>query len=148
PVDPFDLVVFGATGDLSERKLLPALYQRQKAGQFSEPTRIIGASRSALGDDGFRDFAARAIRDHVQAQEIDEAELARFLARLSYLEIDARSGDGFERLKAAVEGSEAVRVFYLAVAPSLFGDIAGHIAANGLAGGEARIVVEKPIGRD
>ena len=51
PVEPFDLVVFGATGDLAERKLLPALYQRQRAGQFSEPTRIIGTSRSELTDE-------------------------------------------------------------------------------------------------
>src|SRR5690606_2170641 len=81
PVDPFDLVVFGGTGDLSERKLLPALYQRQKAGQFSEPTRIIAASRSAVSDDGYRDFAAKAIREHVKAEEIDEGELKRFLDR-------------------------------------------------------------------
>ncbi|MBE0695248.1 MAG: glucose-6-phosphate dehydrogenase [Aquamicrobium sp.] len=148
PVDPFDLVVFGGTGDLSERKLLPALYQRQKDGQFTEPTRILAASRSAVSDDGYRDFAARAIREHVKAEEIDEEELKRFLARLSYVQVDAQSGDGFERLRQATEGSRAVRVFYLAVAPSLFGDIAGNLDAHGLAGGDARIVVEKPIGRD
>src|SRR5690606_16201018 len=148
PVDPFDFVVFGGTGDLSERKLLPALYQRQKAGQFSEPTRIIAASRSAVSDDGYRDFAAKAIREHVKAEEIDEGELKRFLDRLSYIQVDAKGGDGFERLRAATRDSSAVRVFYLAVAPALFGDIAGHLSGHGLAGGGARIVVEKPIGRD
>jgi len=148
PVDPFDLVVFGGTGDLSERKLLPALYQRQKAGQFSEPTRIIAASRSAVSDDGYRDFAAKAIREHVKAEEIDEGELKRFLDRLSYIQVDAKGGDGFERLRAATRDSSAVRVFYLAVAPALFGDIAGHLSGHGLVGGGARIVVEKPIGRD
>ncbi len=61
PVDPFDFVIFGGTGDLAERKLLPALYQRQMAGQFQEPTRIIGASRSPLSDDAYRDFARTAI---------------------------------------------------------------------------------------
>ncbi len=148
PVEPFDFVVFGGTGDLSERKLLPALYQRQKAGQFSEPTRIIAASRSAVSDEAYRDFAAKAIRGHVRAEEIDDDELGRFLARLSYVRVDARSGDGFERLKAMAAGSRAVRVFYLAVAPALFGAIAGHLARHDLAGGDARIVVEKPIGRD
>ncbi len=133
PVDPFDLIVFGGTGDLSERKLLPALYQRQKAGQFSEPTRIIAASRSALSDEAYRDFAAQAIRAHVGAGDVDEGELARFLARLSYLQVDAKSGDGIERLVKALEGRKAVRVFYLAVAPSLFGGIAGNLAAHGLA---------------
>ena len=148
PVEPFDFVVFGGTGDLSERKLLPALYQRQKDGQFTEPTRILAASRSAVSDDGYRDFAARAIREHVKAEEIDEGELKRFLDRLSYIQVDAKGGDGFERLRAATRDSSAVRVFYLAVAPALFGDIAGHLSGHGLAGGGARIVVEKPIGRD
>ena len=57
PVDPFDFIAFGGTGDLAERKLLPALYQRQVAGQFSEPTRIIGSSRSKLSDKEYREFA-------------------------------------------------------------------------------------------
>ena len=57
PVDPFDYVVFGATGDLTERKLLPALYHRQIAGQFTDPTRIIGASRSELTSEQFREHA-------------------------------------------------------------------------------------------
>ena len=63
PVEPFDFVVFGGTGDLAERKLLPALYQRQKAGQLSEPTRIIGASRSELSNDEFREFARKAMAE-------------------------------------------------------------------------------------
>ena len=149
PVDPFDLIVFGGTGDLSERKLLPALYHRQKAGQFCEPTRIVAASRSALSDEGYREFAAKAIRAHVGADEIDKGELTRFLARLSYVQVDAKGGDGFDRLAEALAASgAAVRVFYLAVAPALFGDIAGNLAGHGLAGDGARIVVEKPIGRD
>ena len=71
PVEPFDFIIFGGTGDLAERKLLPALYQRQRAGQFSEPTRIIGASRSELSDEEYRDFARKAITEHVKAYEID-----------------------------------------------------------------------------
>ena len=62
------ILIFGGTGDLAERKLLPALYQRQKAGQFSEPTRIFGASRSELSDDEFREFARKAIAEHVPAE--------------------------------------------------------------------------------
>jgi glucose-6-phosphate 1-dehydrogenase len=59
PVDPFDYVVFGGTGDLAERKLLPALYHRQMAGQLTDPTRIIGASRSEMSHDEYRSFAQR-----------------------------------------------------------------------------------------
>jgi len=148
PVDPFDFIVFGATGDLAERKLLPALYQRQMAGQFTEPTRIIGASRSAMTDEEYRAFARTAITEHVKPSEIDSDQLDRFIARMSYVSVDAKSGNGFDQLKEAVGDSKAIRAYYLAVAPALFGDIAGHLANHGLNGGDARIVVEKPIGRD
>jgi glucose-6-phosphate 1-dehydrogenase len=147
PVDPFDFVVFGGTGDLSERKLLPALYQRQKAGQFCEPTRIIGASRSKMTDKQFREFASKAIADHVSAKDVDEKELEKFLKRLTYVPVDAMSGDGFDKLKAQIGESKAVRVFYLAVAPALFDDIATNLDKHGLVTPDARIVVEKPIGR-
>ena len=71
PVDPFDFIIFGGTGDLSERKLLPALYYRQRDHQFSEPTRIIGTSRAKLSDKEFQEFARKAISDHVKASDID-----------------------------------------------------------------------------
>ena len=148
PVEPFDFIAFGATGDLAERKLLPALYQRQIAGQFSEPTRVIGASRSALSDTEYRAFARKAIIDHVAEKYIVAEELDRFLARLSYVAVDALSGQGFDDLKNAIGDSERIRVFYMAVAPSLFGDICLKLKEHGLASAQARIVVEKPIGRD
>ncbi|WP_173934886.1 glucose-6-phosphate dehydrogenase [Chelativorans sp. Marseille-P2723] len=147
PVEPFDLVVFGATGDLAERKLLPALYQRQRAGQFSESTRIIGSSRSELSDEQYRAFVNEAIETHVAASEIDAGELKRFLQRLFYVSADATSGRGFEDLKAVIGDSPNVRAFYLAVAPSLFGEIVNRIDNHGLAAPTSRVIVEKPIGR-
>ena len=148
PVDPFDFIIFGGTGDLAERKLLPALFHRQQAGQFSEPTRIIGASRARMSDEEYRAFAHGALIEHVKAEEIDPSELERFVARLSYVSVDAKSGEGFADLKTALGDSERIRIFYLAVAPSLFGDIAEKVAMHGLVTPNARIVVEKPIGRD
>jgi len=148
PVEPFDFVVFGGTGDLSERKLLPALYYRQQGNQFSEPTSIIGASRSKLSDEEFRSFAEKALREHVKAADIDEAGLKTFLGRLSYISVDAKSGEGFSKLKKALGSSDAIRAFYLAVAPNLFGDISHKLKENGLVTPNSRIVVEKPIGRD
>ena len=73
PVEPFDYVVFGGSGDLAERKLLPALYHRQIEGQFTEPTRIIGASRSPLTDEEYRKFAQDALKEHLKKGEYDEA---------------------------------------------------------------------------
>jgi glucose-6-phosphate 1-dehydrogenase len=148
PVEPFDFIIFGGTGDLAERKLLPALYQRQIAGQFSEPTRIIGASRSALSDKDYRAFARQAICAHVAETEIDGEALESFLDRLSYVSVNAESGEGFGELKAEIGNSERIRIYYLAVAPSLFGQIAEHLRQHGLVVPHARIVVEKPIGRD
>jgi glucose-6-phosphate 1-dehydrogenase len=148
PVEPFDFIIFGGTGDLAERKLLPALYYRQRDHQFSEPTRIIGASRSKLSDAEFREFAHKAIIEHVKAGDVDEAELKTFLSRISYVAVDAKSGDGFGKLKKAIGDSKSIRAFYLAVAPAIFGDISHKLKENGLVTPNSRIVVEKPIGRD
>lgn len=148
PVEPFDFIAFGGTGDLAERKLLPALYQRQRAGQFSEPTRIIGTSRAKMSHKEYREFARKAISDHVKAAEIEPEQLETFLARLHYVAADGKSGDGFDAIKKQVGESDRIRVFYMAVAPALFGDIAKHLKANDLISQKSRIVVEKPIGRD
>ncbi|MCY0149974.1 glucose-6-phosphate dehydrogenase [Hoeflea sp. G2-23] len=149
PVDPFDYVVFGGTGDLAERKLLPALYHRQIAGQLTEPTRIIGASRAEMDHDGYRAFARDALKEHLAKTEYQEADIEQFLARLFYVSVDARSDKGWDELKAILEeGADRVRAFYLAVGPGLFGDISERIQSSGLITKQTRIVVEKPIGRD
>ncbi|APH73319.1 glucose-6-phosphate dehydrogenase [Aquibium oceanicum] len=148
PVEPFDFIAFGGTGDLAERKLLPALYQRQIAGQFTEPTRIIGASRSRLSNKEYREFAKKAITEHVPEKDIHADELERFLARLSYVSVDALSGNGFDALRKALGESERIRVYYLAVAPAIFGDICLKLKDHGLVTEQARVVVEKPIGRN
>ena len=148
PVDPFDFIIFGGTGDLSERKLLPSLYHRQRDHQFSEPTRIIGTSRSKMSDEEFQAFAKQAISEHVKAADIDAKELKTFLARLSYVSADATSGAGFDKLKKAIGDSDRIRAFYLAVAPALFGDISHKLKEHNLITPNSRIVLEKPIGRD
>ncbi|ENT03251.1 glucose-6-phosphate dehydrogenase [Brucella sp. 63/311] len=149
PVDPFDCIVFGGTGDLAERKLIPALYQRQRAGQLSDPTRIIGASRSQMTDDEYRTFAGNAIKEHVKPEEVDQAEVEIFLKRLHYVAVDAKFDEGWDALKTLIgKKPEKIRAFYLAVSPTLFGDIATRLKAHGLITRDTRIVVEKPIGRD
>ena len=149
PVDPFDCVVFGGSGDLAERKLLPALYHRQIEGQFLEPTRIIGASRSPLTDDEYRNFAREALKTHLKPGEYDDAAVEGFCKRLFYVSVDAKSDQGWDKLKKLLdEGKDRVRAFYLAVAPSIFGPISEKIRDHKLITSQTRIVVEKPIGRD
>ncbi|MEK1933096.1 MAG: glucose-6-phosphate dehydrogenase, partial [Pararhizobium sp.] len=149
PVEPFDYVVFGGTGDLAERKLLPALYHRQLDGQLSDPTRIIGASRSALSHEEYRKFAQDALKEHLKQGEYDEAQVKIFIDRLFYISVDAKSDSGWDQLKHLLdEGKDRVRAFYLAVAPAIFGDISERIRDHKLITKMTRIVVEKPIGRD
>ncbi|NBB48651.1 glucose-6-phosphate dehydrogenase [Rhizobium sp. CRIBSB] len=149
PVEPFDYVVFGGTGDLAERKLLPALFHRQLAGQLTEPTRIIGASRTAMSNEDYRKFTLEALQEHLKAEELEENEVAKFLQRVHYVSVDAKSDQGWEDLKKLLDqGKDIVRAFYLAVSPSIFGDIADKIRDHKLITKSTRIVVEKPIGRD
>lgn len=149
PVEPFDYVVFGATGDLAERKLLPALYHRQLAGQLTEPTRIIGASRTAMTNEEYRKYTEDALKEHLKQGEYDDAEVAKFCARVFYVPVDAKSPDGWDKLKTLLDtGKDVVRAFYLAVSPAIFGDIAEKIRDHKLITKSTRIVVEKPIGRD
>src|SRR5690606_20241023 len=109
PVEPFDYVVFGGTGDLAERKLLPALYHRQLAGQLSDPTRIIGASRTAYTHAEYRKFAVDALKEHLKKDEYDDEQVKAFCDRLFYVSVDARSDQGWDKLKDLLdEGKDRV----------------------------------------
>ena len=148
PVEAFDYVVFGGTGDLSERKLIPALYRRSADGQITEGSRIIGASRSEMSHEEFRKFAGDAIRSHVPDAEVDEAKIADFIATFYYVSLDAKSDKGWSELTDLLGDEDRVRAYYLAVGPSLFGDFAERLHANGLIRERSRLVIEKPIGTD
>lgn len=148
PVEPFDLVVFGATGDLARRKLLPGLFRRMRAGQAPAGARIIGAARSQLDADGFRGIAADALETFLEPAEREPAAVEQFLKSLDYVHVDAEGDAGWSALAGRLDGSERVRAFYLSVAPSFFGPITERIAASGCQTPDARLVVEKPLGRD
>ncbi len=149
PVDTFDYVVFGATGDLTMRKLLPALYYRFRDKQFDEKCRIIGTARSPLKDEEFRAKAAEALEAHVPKEDRDRGVLKHFLGLLHYAQGDATKPGGLDTLKKMLEGDEGrVRVFYMATSPDLYGPTCQNLQAAGLAGNGARVVLEKPIGHD
>ena len=147
PVDPFDLVVFGGTGDLARRKILPALYRRFVAGQMPPDARVIGAARSALDDAGYRAMVAEAIGEHVAPDKQDAGRIAAFLGQVQYVPIDARGEDGWQTLCDLMR-PDVAHAFYFSVGPSLFGDLADRLHAFGIAGPSCRIVVEKPFGHD
>ncbi|MFK4812907.1 glucose-6-phosphate dehydrogenase [Devosia sp. ZW T5_3] len=149
PVQPFDYVVFGATGDLTKRKLIPALYHRFKDGQFDGQSRIIGVSRSKLSDADFQKAARDAIIQFVEKEYQDEAVIDRFIQIFSYVPVDvsdpANAGDLGKQLR---DDPNIVRAFYLAVAPDLFEPIAEYLAKKKYYRRDARVVIEKPLGHD
>ena len=145
-VEPFDLVVFGGTGDLAYRKLYPALYNREKSDQFTDPTRIIGVSRRPMERDAFRAAVREALSKYGDGEPASPEILERFLNRLDYVSADASSDLG--PLKERLGPEERIRAFYTATGPDLFGPIAKRLGEAGLATPRSRIIVEKPIGRD
>jgi glucose-6-phosphate 1-dehydrogenase len=147
-VEPFDLVVFGGTGDLAYRKLYPALFNRERSEQFSEPTRIIGASRRHLERDAFRALVKDALMRFAGVDDGAGAAMERFLSRLNYIAVDAMNDEGWADLSALLGADERIRAYYLATGPDLFGPIAKRLGAEGLVTPRSRIIVEKPIGRD
>ncbi|MFN7004422.1 MAG: glucose-6-phosphate dehydrogenase [Roseinatronobacter sp.] len=147
PVETFDLVIFGATGDLARRKILPGLYRRWKEGQIPEGSAIIGAARSDMSREEFRAQVEAALVEFVAAEELVADTLAGFLDMLGYVTIDARGDAGWDAL-AGMMREGVVRAFYLSVAPALFGAIAERLHLRGIADRTSRIVVEKPFGKD
>jgi glucose-6-phosphate 1-dehydrogenase len=147
PVAVFDCVVFGATGDLTTRKLLPALYWRFRDGQMPAGSRVIGVARATMDDDAFRKQAAEALEKHVDPAALDAATLQRFLAVLYYRALDAAGQGDWSSLPDLLD-PERVRVFYMATAPNLYGPICRNIATHKLNTPQSRVVLEKPIGHD
>jgi glucose-6-phosphate 1-dehydrogenase len=147
PVDSFDLVIFGGTGDLARRKILPGLYRRFLAGQMTQDSRIVGAARAELSEEAYRGMVGEAITEFVPEARRDAAVIAEFLARISYVSIDAKGTSGWKNLREKMRPN-VVSAFYFSVAPTLFGDLAERLHANGIGDAWSRIVVEKPFGRD
>jgi glucose-6-phosphate 1-dehydrogenase len=149
PVAPFDCVVFGATGDLTMRKLLPALYYRFRDQQIPANSRIVAAARSDLTDAGYRERAEMALRDHVPAADLAPDTVADFLRHVVYVSVDGAGEAGWDALGARLaERPEVVRPFYLATSPALYGRICRNLERHGLITAQARVVLEKPIGHD
>jgi len=141
-VDPFDLVIFGGTGDLAMRKLLPALLHRYADGQIQGGSRVIGVAREGLDDEGYRAHVREALAG-------SHERLEEFLGLLHYRSLDARKDEGWKEFAELIAAEpDHVRVFYLSTSPELFEDICRRLGDHGLNQGQSRVVLEKPIGRD
>lgn len=142
------LILFGATGDLARRMLLPSLYGLHADGLLPDDLRIIGTARTALDDDGYRAKARAALEEHL-APGFFRAEVAdAFLARVHYVPLDATDPAGFPKLAEAVGDTKRGVAIFLSTAPSLFKATIEGLAGAGLACGTVRMALEKPLGSD
>ena len=148
-VNSFDLVIFGGTGDLTARKLIPALYHRHCAGQLPEQARIITLGRRDLSRDDY--LASIFDKSHAQISDkyFDEAQWQAFSSRIEYRQLDANSDADFDSLADYLQGAQdRIRIFYLSTSPDLFAGICQRLARSDLAHENSRVVLEKPLGRD
>ena len=146
---PFDFILFGGTGDLSLRKLIPALYFRHCEKQLPEDGRIIGIGRSELDTESFRQMLERSVPEHIDEQDFDAQSWQDFLQRVHYCAVDVTSQESYQPLVQLLQGREQhIRVFYLSVAPSLFKAITDGVHKAGLITENSRVTLEKPLGRD
>ena len=154
--DPAVMVIFGATGDLSGRKLLPALYNLARQRSLPAGFAVVGAAMTAMSDDSFRKHAAGKIRQFSRTQPIDERVLASVLSSLHYVTVDFGKLEDFRALGQKLQDLDAAnhipgnRIFYCATPPPTYESIALQLQAAGLNKGDGfhRIVVEKPFGTD
>ncbi|MEL6551335.1 MAG: glucose-6-phosphate dehydrogenase [Pseudomonadota bacterium] len=147
PVETFELVIFGGTGDLARRKILPGLFRRFISGQMPRDARIIGAARSDISAEEYQELVRDGIKEFAEKACAEHKDLGAFLERLDYVAIDAKGDTGWSDLAAKIDKNH-VNAFYFSVAPSLFGPIAERLQKHDLADETSRIVVEKPFGRD
>lgn len=149
PVEEFDLVVFGGTGDLAQRKIIPALFHRHRDGQVVGDSRIIAVSRKPLTPEEYLAKATQALEEFIPEEEREADVVKAFINRLSYVSVDVTNDAGWQELKKTLDlHPDRVRAFYLAVAPGLFGQICEYIGNTGLITEKTRVVIEKPIGKD
>lgn len=145
----FDMLLFGATGDLALRKLVPALYRRHLAGQIGAGARIIGVARTAQTREVYLAQIEETCRKYLRAEEFTPERWQSFTALVDYVTVDATQAEDFKKLATLLAGrDDVVRVIFLSTAPSLFTHVCTNLAATGLVTPKTRIVLEKPLGQD
>ncbi len=157
PVGPCTVVIFGASGDLTMRKLFPALYHLGRGHLLPEEFAVVGTATSKLEDEAFRDRVRREARRFLEG-EVDDGVWSWLVGRASYVQGDFRDPASYARLAEALAVVDAARgtggnfIFYLATPPVFFGEIVRRLAEAGLMREEngrfRRVVIEKPFGRD
>jgi glucose-6-phosphate 1-dehydrogenase len=148
-LDPFDVVLFGATGDLAKRKLVRALYRRTAAGQIPPGSKIIGCARSDLTREQFLEDARASLEKFLNPGELTPKGWDLFASLVTYVRVDATVAGDFESLARELKGrDDVVRVIFLSMAPSLFTAVCANLGKARLVTPKSRVVLEKPLGEN
>ena len=159
--EPFGMVIFGANGDLTRRKLIPSIYALYVHDRLPETFAVLGISRTDLGNEKFRNLMKESTKEFVEDVDFEEETWERFSRHLFYTGGNVKEKDSFDDLKKTLEeldkdqGTQGNHIFYLSTPPSLYSPIVKNLAASGLATKRKasepawpRVVVEKPFGHD
>ncbi len=153
--DPCVVVIFGASGDLTKRKLLPALYHLEQGGLLPSKFAVVGVARRPLGDEFAQDMRDGIVKGG--GVDAIDAKLDEFMDKVNYHAMNFDDADGYIKLKQLLEtldkkhGTNGDRLFYLATAPDYFAEIVHQLGAHGMAKpekGMVRVIIEKPFGHD
>jgi glucose-6-phosphate 1-dehydrogenase len=158
-VEPCTIVIFGASGDLTARKLIPALYHLYCGGQLPDPVRIVGVARREKTDESWRAELREALGKFSRSNNVDEQVWREFESLISYTRGDLTDPEAYQALKRQLDGFGDPRLarnllFYLAISPSQFAEVVKHLHDHGLIQKDApdehwqRVVIEKPFGHD
>jgi glucose-6-phosphate 1-dehydrogenase len=151
------LVIFGGTGDLTHRKLLPAIYNLKHSGKLPDNFAVVSIGRKEISDEAYREQAYRSINTFSRFKEIDENLWQDIASRIFYKRFEFENSDGYENLKIFLESldekynTKGNRIFYLAVAPDYFGLITNELNKQHMVKNDTswqRLIIEKPFGRD
>ncbi len=142
------LLLFGATGDLAKRMLLPSLFALHEDGLIAPDLRIVGTARSEMSDEDYRALAAEALSEYLPEDRKGNGQLQTFLERLSYQPLDARKSEGYDALSGKLGDISGGLAIFLSTAPSLFEATIAGLDSAGLTGDNVRIGLEKPLGHD
>lgn len=150
---PFTMIIFGASGDLTKRKLMPALYELFKDDRLDSGFSIVGVGRSEYSDEAFQAYQTEQLKEFVADEELDKTLMNEFVNHLHYVAMDSANADDYplllEKLQEITgEKQPSHLLFYLAIPPSLYGKIPLHLKKVNLNQSGARIIVEKPFGYD
>ncbi len=154
---PLTVVIFGASGDLTSRKLIPALYNLHLKGRLPSEAKVLGVARTAYTDDAFRDHLTPKVQEAITGagDSFDPAKWAEFAKRIHYVATDATQASGMKPLQDWFTANEGTgggrRLFYLSVSPDIYPQLAGHLGTAGMNKedtGFRRLIIEKPFGHN